>query len=199
MLAAQVQRDGAHGAQVGGHVFAAGAVAAGGALHEHPALVAQADRQAVQLGLGREHQLRPLQLLADATHEVGHLVLAEGIAQRQHRQGVAHFGELRRRGIAHAPGGRIGGGQLRVLGFQRLELAHQAVVLDVRNVGLVEHVVAVVGVVELLAQRGDAVGGRDGGHARIQPAGPAATSVVPWSAVAPRAGGRRRAGPRGCA
>src|SRR5690606_3223343 len=53
-LAAQAQRNRTDGAQVGADVLAAGTVAAGGAAHEAAVLVAQADREAVELGLHRE-------------------------------------------------------------------------------------------------------------------------------------------------
>src|SRR3546814_12041004 len=53
-----------------------------------------------------------------------------------------------------------------MFGLQRLEFAHQAVVLDVRDVRLVEDVVAMVGVVDQAAQFGDA-GGGFGGHCGI--------------------------------
>src|SRR5690606_42095920 len=43
-----------HGAQVGSHVLAGRAVAAGGAADESAAVVAQADGKAIELGLGRE-------------------------------------------------------------------------------------------------------------------------------------------------
>src|SRR3546814_7626906 len=53
-----------------------------------------------------------------------------------------------------------------MFGLQRLEFAHQAVVLDVRDVRLVEDEVAMVGVVDQAAQFGDA-GGGFGGHCGI--------------------------------
>ena len=56
-LAAQPQRNRLDRAQVGGDVLAGLAVAARRAAHEHAVLVAQADRQAVELGLDREHRI----------------------------------------------------------------------------------------------------------------------------------------------
>src|SRR5690606_24519211 len=50
----QAQRHGPHGAQVGGDILSCGAVATGRALDEDAVLVAQADCQAVELGLDRE-------------------------------------------------------------------------------------------------------------------------------------------------
>jgi uncharacterized protein with PhoU and TrkA domain len=52
--------------------------------------------------------------------------------------------------------------------LERLQLAHQAVVLGVRDVRVVEHVVAVIGVVDATTQIGDLVGGRGiGRHGRF--------------------------------
>ncbi|KAG1232188.1 hypothetical protein G6F68_019143 [Rhizopus microsporus] len=77
--------------QVGSHVLAGTAIAAGGAQHEMTFFVAQAERQAIHLRLGRELQAATAQALIDAAHEIGHFLIAEGIGQRQHRHRVASF------------------------------------------------------------------------------------------------------------
>ena len=48
------QRDGAHRAQVGGHVFADFSITAGHPLDKEPILIMQHDGQAVDLGLDHE-------------------------------------------------------------------------------------------------------------------------------------------------
>src|SRR4051794_30245712 len=68
---------------------------------------------------------------------------------------------------AHPLGGRVGRDQLRVLGLQRLQLAHHRVVGAVVDGRLVEDVVAVVGVVDGIAQLGGALLGV---HAAASPA-----------------------------
>jgi hypothetical protein len=80
------------GPQVGGDVLAGRAVAAGRALDEAAALVAQRDGQAVDLELGDVAQLRgrlrggrQAQALADALVEGAQLVLVEDVAEREHR------------------------------------------------------------------------------------------------------------------
>ena len=169
---AQLQRHRAHLAQVGGDVLAGGAVAAGGALHEHAVLVAQADRQAVELGFHREHRRGDAELLLDAAFEVGDLGIAhavvrilgharglEGVGQRQHRDGVVDFGKTAVGPDADGARGRVVAGELGMRRFQRLEFAHQRVVVGVRDRRVVEHVVAVVGVFDARAQLGDAGGG----------------------------------------
>src|SRR5690606_32218136 len=76
---AQLQRHRAHLAQVGGDALAGGAVAAGGALDEHAVLVAQADGQAVELGLDREHRVVDAEALLDAADEIGDLRMADAV------------------------------------------------------------------------------------------------------------------------
>ena len=61
-------------------------------------------------------------------------------------------------------------------GLERFELAHQAVVLGVRDVRFVEHVVAVVGVVESAAQFGYAIGIRPG-HRPYRTVGAASAAI----------------------
>jgi hypothetical protein len=179
-IPAQSERDRAHRAQVGGDVLAGGAVAARGAEHEHAVLVTQADRQTVELGFHGEHRIAPVERLFDPLHELGHLAktravvlarLLESVVQREHRNGVMHLGKTALHARADRTRGRVGGGQRRVLGLQRLQFAHQAVVLGVGDVRIVEHVVAVVGILDTRAQcggaRGDLVrhGGIRGGAA----------------------------------
>ncbi|MNJ00120.1 hypothetical protein D3C73_1593730 [compost metagenome] len=65
---------------------------------------------------------------------------------------MTHLGERRQRRAAHSLGGRVAGDQLGMGRFQRLELVEQAVVFDVRNARLVEHVIAIVVLIQLSAQ-----------------------------------------------
>ncbi len=185
-------------AQVGGDVLAAAAVAAGRALHEHTVLVTQADRQAIKLGLGREQQRAALQALVDAAHEVTHFLVAEGIAQRQHRHRVHHLGKARGWPAADLVGRGIGAVQLRMGRLQRFQFSQQPVVIGIGNQLLVMLVVGLRGRGQLLAEFGDAAaGGGFGSHARILPAhgcmqrvwpaaqtarGAACDAPLPWSA-----------------
>src|SRR5690606_7172450 len=137
-------RNRADGAQVGADVLAAGTVAAGGAAHEAAVLVAQADREAVELGLHRESGIGVAGLLLDPGDELAHLVLGEGIAERQHRHLVLHRRELARGRRADPDRGRIRIVQFRVRGFQFGQLAQHPVVLDVRQGRIVEHVIPVI-------------------------------------------------------
>ena len=65
---------------------------------------------------------------------------------------MLHHAELLARRRTDPAGGRVVGGDLGMLAFQRLEPAHQDVVLRVADVGGVEHVIAVVVMADLFAQ-----------------------------------------------
>ena len=65
---------------------------------------------------------------------------------------MAHGAEFLARRGADALGGRVGRGQLGMIGLERFEPAHQAIVFGVGNLGIVEDVVAVVVMVNLLAK-----------------------------------------------
>lgn len=75
---------------------------------------------------------------------------------------MAHLSEGRERRAADALGGRVAADQLRVFGFQCLELMEQAIVFGVGNARLVEYVVAIVVLIQLSAQLKNA--GFGGGH-----------------------------------
>src|SRR5437868_12235390 len=56
---------------------------------------------------------------------------------------------------ANPLGGRIGTDQLRILDFHFFELIHEPVELRVRDLGIVEHVIAVLVVADFLSERFD--------------------------------------------
>ena len=166
--ALHAQRDGLDRAQVLRHVLAHLAIATGGAAHQHPVLVHQRDRQAVDLRLGLvldSRVLHPL-LLQQVVHAClprTQLVLVARVGERQHRLEVRHLLELRERLGADALRRRIGREELGMLRLEVPQLVDQLVVLGVGDLGVVEDVVAVVVVVELLAQFLHALLGRLGG------------------------------------
>ncbi len=155
----QAERDAAHRAQVAGDILAGIAVAARGAEDKAALHVGEADGQAVELRLGGILDLFAVQALADTAVEVGDVLLAEGVRQREHRRAVADLGEFRRRQGADALGGGLRADQLGMPRFQPLQLAEQAVVLGVRHARSVEHVVGVVVPLDLGAQRLNPLGG----------------------------------------
>ena len=94
VLALQLVRDVGDGAHVGGDVFAGGAVAARRAAHQFAFFVAQRQRQTVDLRFrdDRRHLVvgKP-QETPHAIDEVRHVLVAEGVAEREHRHRMLHL------------------------------------------------------------------------------------------------------------
>ncbi|MGY3447697.1 hypothetical protein ACVILH_000039 [Bradyrhizobium sp. USDA 4353] len=91
LRAVQLLRHVPQGTDVGGDVLALGAVAAGGRRNQFATFVAQGHRQPVDLRLGREIDaivIRELEETRNAADEVAHVLLGEGVVERQHRHGV---------------------------------------------------------------------------------------------------------------
>lgn len=152
-LTLQLERNVAHGAHVGADVFAGGAIAAGSALHQLAIAVQQAHGQAVELGFTAEVDRAGLiEAFYNAAAELTQVGFFEGVTQAEHRDFMAHLAKGGQGSAADALGGRVGCDKVRVLGFKRLQLVEQAVVFGIRHAGLVEHVVAVVVLVELGTQ-----------------------------------------------
>ena len=155
-LAVQPQRHRVDSTNVVRNVLARRAVAAGRAPNQLPVLVQQTDRGSIELGLrGIVECCRHLKLqpLGDSAMKVFELFLAERVVERQHRHRVLYGAESRDGLTANPLGRRIRCHELRMLGLQCLELAHHSVVLDVRDLRVVQHVVPVVVMTDLLAKR----------------------------------------------
>ena len=155
---AQAQRDRLDGAQVRRHVLANLAVAARRPANEHPSLVHEGDRKPVDLRLDHpfdrlvaEHPHRPLRPRPE-------LVVAAGVAKREHRLQVAHLGEVPGGWARHPLGRRVGDDEVGMGRLQLAQLAHQGVVVGVVQRRLVEHVVAMVGVVDQRPQLSGTLG-----------------------------------------
>ena len=122
-------------ADVGGDVLAGGAVAARGAAHQLAVLVAQRQRQAVDLRLGHERpasRRRQPQEAPDAGDELGHVLFVERVVEREHRHGVATLANrptAPRRPAATA----ILADQLGKARLDRVVAPAQRIVLGVRN------------------------------------------------------------------
>ena len=154
LFAMQAQGNGAHGADVGGDVFAGRTVAPRGRLDQHAVFVTQADGQAVELQFGGiAHFLQAFQPVAHPLIEGFDIFIGKAIAQRQHRDFMAHRLELRQGACPHTLCGGVGGEQFGVGGFQRLQFLEQPVIFGIRNARLVQHVVTVVVAVQVGAQR----------------------------------------------
>ena len=136
-----------YGQGIGGDVLADLAVAARRRGHEPAGLVSQRQRQAVDLRLGGEGDRlvgRQVEEAAHAGDEFLHVLVGEGVAQREHRHRVQDLGELFRRLGANA-GARLGrAGQCWKARLDRLQLLAQGVVLGIGELGRVLVVVEVV-------------------------------------------------------
>jgi hypothetical protein len=89
----------------------------------------------------------------DAPDELGHRLVGEGVAEREHRHAMAHLGEFFRRPRPDLAALAFRRDQLGKAGLERLVSATQRVVLGVRNRGRVLRVVALVVLGDLAAQR----------------------------------------------
>ena len=167
-IAGERQRQRAHRPQVGADVLAGVPVAARRADAEYAVFVRKADRQAVELGLGRVFDPLDTERLARAPVEGLDLAGAEGIVQRQHRQAVRDRVEFAGRLGADPLRWRIGGRERRILVLQRLKLAKRPVVLGIAHRRRIEHVIGLVVRVDCCPQRGRALGDLrgDGGARR---------------------------------
>src|SRR6185312_6119862 len=158
----KTKRHVAYGANVGGDVLAYGSVAARRTDDEYAILVRKTHRCAVDLELCRI--ARSCDVVArDADEAVlprAQLVIVERVGERKHWNRVRVLDERALHFRTHATRRRIGAAQLRVRGFDLLELAKQPVVFGIAELGLVEHVVLVRRPVEDLTQRLGAGGWR---------------------------------------
>ena len=155
-LAAQLLRDVADRQRIRGDVLADRAIAAGRGGDELALLIAQAQRQAVDLRLGRkdERRLRAEREEApDAFDELAHVVLAEAVGERQHRHAMAHLGEFLRGLRADLLGQACRRPKLGKARLERLVALAQGVVLRVRHRRRVLLVIAPVMLRDVTAER----------------------------------------------
>ena len=148
------------GLDVARHVLPRDAVAAGGALGQNTAHVAEGDRQAVDLGLHREGRVG--EDLMDAMDKIPQLVVGEHVGEGVHAGGVGDLIELIQGLTAHAVGGGSGIVQLGVVLLQMHQLIVELVVLIVGDDGGIVDVVKLCVVFQLLAKLGGA--GAESGH-----------------------------------
>ena len=122
-------------------VLSALPVAARRSAHEGAALVAQRDREAVDLQLGDEAPGLLAQHPRVAREPRLGLLPRVGVLEGEHRLRVHDRLESLGGLAADAARRRVGGRELRVRGLERLELAHQPIELGVGDLGLVVDVV----------------------------------------------------------
>ena len=129
-------------------------------------LVDEVDREAVEPWLGSVLDDIRAESLAHPLVERGQFLVAERIVQREHGRGMAEAGHALGRRRADPLGGRVRGHELRMSALERLERAEQAIVRPVGDDRTIEHVVAVVVLVDLPTQLGGAAGPRPKGRSR---------------------------------
>ncbi len=88
-----------------------------------------------------------MQEIADGGDEIRDVLPAEGVAERQHRDGVTHLTEARGRGAADLPRRAVGAGQDRKAPLDRFQPAIKRVILRVGNLRRILDVIfgAVIG------------------------------------------------------
>ena len=89
----QDKRHTANGADVGGYVVAAQAVATGGSQYQPPALVANVQGYAVNFRIHQIVELPALQAATDAGVELPNLILVVGVVDAEHRQWMRNAGK----------------------------------------------------------------------------------------------------------
>ena len=173
LIALQTQRDIGDGFYVLSDVFARLAVTTSRAAHQHAVLIQQAHRQTVELGFDHISGFRACQTVAYPFVEhqhfgmIKHAVLVlrrKGIGKRQHRHFVAHALKTVQRRTAYPLGRAVRQAQLGMGGFQRFQLAKQAVVFRIGYAGRIEGVIFISITVKLFGQRLDAGGFVHGIH-----------------------------------
>ncbi len=129
-------RDLCDRAKIGCHVLAGFTVTARGAMDKATFFIAQAGRQAIDLGLGGDRQgfvVFQSEETSDAGQEIGHILVGEGIAEGQHRAGMANLAKLARRPGADRLGRAVGCNEVREAGFKGLQPLAQGVIGGIGN------------------------------------------------------------------
>ena len=87
-------RQEADGPEVGGDVFAGGAVAPGSALNESSVFIAGRERQTVNFGFGHKvDAVCGVKKTFDAQDKIVHFFKAEDVSQRKHGKTMGNFAE----------------------------------------------------------------------------------------------------------
>lgn len=156
-LAQKPQRDRTDRPEILRHVLADHPVPARRAPHEEAILVIHTDRQSIKLWLRGVLDIRNPQALPHPLVPGRYLLIAEGVVQGQHGHLMNDLGKRLEGSPAHPLRRRVRRDQVGVGLLQLLELPEQAVVLGVGDGGIIEHIIAVVVVIDLLAQLRDAL------------------------------------------
>ena len=138
--------------EIRGDVLANPTVAARRAAAEHSFVVHELHREPVVLGLQGVLDGSPHQLALHALAELPQFGLFLNAVERQEWGDVLHLGEGVGDTARDPLGGRVGSCERRILRFQGLQVPKQAIVSGIVDLGIVEHVVAVIVVPDPLGQ-----------------------------------------------
>ena len=134
-----------HHADIGRHILALGPVAARRRLFQPATLIAQRQRQPVNLRLGGKGKLVMLaqrQEPADAGGEILDILVGEAVVQRQHRTRMAHLAETGGSRRADAQARAVYANQCREGGFERAVAGHQRVIVGIADDRIILAVIA---------------------------------------------------------
>jgi hypothetical protein len=135
------------GADVGGDVFALGAIATRGCGDEFASLISQRHREPVDLRLGAEidrFAFSQLEEAADTADEIQHILLGKSVVERQHRHCMPDLLEFPRRRRTDSLGRRFAAHQFRKPGFDRVQSLAKRVVFGIGNFRRIVLIVSLV-------------------------------------------------------
>ena len=150
----QVHRHILDGTNVERHVLARGAIATCGRTYEGAVLVGKGHAQTVDLKLAGIGNAAGTERILGALEPCVELVQIHGIVHRIHARHMSDRRKLLAHVAAHALGIAVGRHQIRVGRLDFLQLNEHFVKGGVRDLGCIEHVVAIGVVIELVAQLG---------------------------------------------
>ena len=141
------------GLQVPGDLLTRESVAARAPPYQNPILIDEFNRQTIKLGLTAKGEfLIGCQPAPDSQVKGLEFLGVHGIVKAEQGDAVPHGGEVLQRWGANAPGGGIWRNEVGKGRFKLLESPQQHIVLSVRNLGRIEHIVAVIVVIDAADQ-----------------------------------------------
>src|SRR5581483_2747231 len=151
-LATELPGHAANSADIWRDVLTLKAIASGSGAHQLGPLVGQRGGQPIHFWLRNHGKVVAAQHVADALVPGTKLVFGEDVPQAEHGHRVDHDLERLERRAADTLRRRVRRLELRVILLQRAQLPHELIELGIRDLRLVERVIAVVVVFDLAAQ-----------------------------------------------
>ena len=152
----ELQRNAANGTHISRHIVALSAIASRHSPRQASVFIVKADAQTVELQFATDLKRCPHQTIAHPFPEISHLLSVVSIAQRKHWSGMHNRLELIVEVAAHPLSGAVCIEKFRMFCFEVLQFVHQEIELLIGNHRTVLHIVAVVMLVQLIAELHDA-------------------------------------------